>query len=47
MDLRSMPHPGASKWITKCFWWRLEDGVEEEVFNEQTVGRVVHKEGRR
>ena len=33
MDLkRSMPHPGASRWITKCFWWRLEDGVEEEVF---------------
>jgi len=43
----TMPHPSASRWITKCFWWRREDGVEEEVgFScEQTVGRVVQKEG--
>lgn len=48
MDLkRSLPHSSASRWITKCFWWRLENGLEEEVgfSREHTVGRVAQKEG--
>lgn len=42
----SVSHPNASRWVTKCFWWRLENGFGEVVgfSSEQMVGRV-QKEG--